>query len=332
MRIHDSDEPFHHYEPILWEPPGDRYGESSAYSVLREHGVEGHIRLHNLNDTINKSRNLLDKVLIEYRIKHHSYPLYTVKDLFSADYPFTSEARGNIMGDLAERISRRVTKYFLKHHSPEGYTGGIFDKRFNPQNKNGYIITNNDRYLLKIQNYPNLIILRNTPDKPWDYDNIKELDGFFDYRFHGDRHILVLESKLERLHINSEKLITNLFEPLKELFPEAKFHYVLFSNHHSIFREETPYRILRSRPFEIYSLLKQHNIGTLFFSFNEKYKEFEQATTHLITQYRFISHQDIDIRGRIVIDRNRIDLYDSGERPFISLRRDPQNGLWKDFE
>ena len=58
---------------------------------------------------------------------------------------------------------------------------------------------------------------------PWAYDNIKELDGFFDYRYLGKRNILVLESKLERLNINPERLVENLFEPLKELFPKSSF-------------------------------------------------------------------------------------------------------------
>jgi hypothetical protein len=330
VHIHDRSEPFKHYEPTLWEPPGERFSDGNVYSVLREHGVKGSLHPHNLNDSINSDRGFLDKILLEYRIDKQSYPLFTVKDLFVADYGFTEESRGNIMGDIAERIARRVTKFFLKHHSPEGYTGGIFDKRFNPQKKNGYIITHNGRYLLKVQKYPNLIILKSTPEGEWSYDNIKELDGFFDYRFHGDRHIIVLESKLERLHINSDKLISNLFNPLKELFPESKLHYLLFSNRSSIFHDDNPYRILRSRPFEIYDLLKQHGVGTLFFSFNEKYREFERATTHLITQYRLISFQTVDINGRITIAKNRIDLYDSGERPFLSLRRERESGLWSD--
>lgn len=292
--------------------------------------MRGKLLLHNPNDQINHNRGLLEKVLIEYRINHHSYPLYTVKDMFMVDYSISEEGRGNIMGDIAERVSRRITKFFLKHHSPEGYTGGIFDKRFNPQKKNGYIITNNERYLLKIQNYPNLIILRKSPDSPWSYDNIKELDGFFDYRYHGDRHILVLESKLEKLNIKPDLLVENLFEPLKELFPESQLHYILFSNRSSIFREDNPYRILRSRPFEIYETLKANGVGTLFFSFNERHGEFEKAASHLITQYRFLSFQEIDINGRMVIEHNRIELYDSGERPFLSLERDRNSGLWRD--
>ncbi len=328
MRIHDQDGPFLHYEPILWKPPGERYSEKDVYSVLREHGITGKIKLHSLNDSININKGFLEKILIEYQINRHSYGLFTVKELFTSDYAFSEEGRGNIIGDIAERISRRITKYFLKHHSKEGYTGGIFDKRFNPREKDGYIITNNERYILKIKNYPNLIILRNSHESAWGYENIKELDGFFDYRYHGDRHILVLESKLDRININSDKLITNLFNPLKELFPKSYFHYILFSNHHSIFHEDNPYRILRKRPYEIYEELKKHEIGTLFFSFNEEYHEFERATTHLITQYRLISHLNIDITGRIVVDHNQIDLYDNGERPFLSLRRDRQNGLW----
>ncbi len=253
-----------------------------------------------------------------------------MRDLFSANYSFSDEGRGNILGDIAERVSRRVTKYFLKHHSKEGYTGGIFDKRFNPQEKNGYIITNSDQYLLKIQNYPNLIILRKSSKRPWEYDCIKELDGFFDYRFHKKRHILVLESKVDRLNINPERLIDNLFNPLKELFPQSQLHYILFSNHHSLFHESNPYRVLRGRPFQIYEKLKENGIGTLFFSFNETHNQFDKAVSHLITQYKLISHQAVDITGRIVLEHNTIHLYDSGEHPFMALNRDKDTGLWRD--
>jgi len=327
MHIHDREEPFHHYSPTLWEPQG--FGGEKVYSVLREHGIRGRLVLHNPNDRINAKHTLLDRVLLEYRIGHHSYSLFTVKDLFTADYSFSEEGWGNILGDIAERIARRITKYFLKHHSPEGHTGGIFDKRFNPQKKNGYIITHNEKYILKMQNYPNLIILKNSPDV-WEYENIKELDGFFDYRFHGDRHIVVLESKLDKLHINVEKLTANLFEPLKSLFPDTKFHYILFSNSHSLFRENNRYRILRSRPYEIFKALKAEGVGTLFFSFNENYCEFEQAAKHLITQYRIISHQNVELNGKIKMEHNKIYLYDSGELPFLTLQRDPSTGLWRD--
>ncbi len=328
MQIHDSKEPFLHFTPTLWQPPGD--SGKGVYSVLREHGVRGRLVLHNSNDRINSSHTLLERVLLEYRIGHHSYSLFTIKDLFAADYAFSEEGWGNIMGDIAERISRRVTKFFLKHHSPEGNTGGIFDKRFNPQEKNGYIITHNEQYLLKIQNYPNLIILKNSPEAAWEYENIKELDGFFDYRYHGDRHIIVLESKLDKLHINVDKLKQNLFTPLKSLFPDSKFHYILFSNSHSLFRENSRYKILRSRPYEIFKALKEDGVGTLFFSFNEQYHEFEQAAKHLITQYRMISHQNVDLYGRITMGHNEIHLYDSGEHPFMTLQRDPSTGLWRE--
>jgi len=330
MKIHGTDQPFTHFNAKLWEPPGDRLGDSEVYSVLREHGVKGTIHLHNPKDSLNKSNSFLDNVLIEYRIKHHSYPLFTVRDLFLANHSFSEEGRGNILGDIAERISRRITKFFLKHHSKEGNTGGIFDKRFNPQEKNGYIITNNDQYLLKIQNYPNLIILRKSSKNPWEYDCIKELDGFFDYRYHGKRHILVLESKVDRLNITPTRLIDNLFEPLQELFPKSQLHYVLFSNHHSLFQESNPYRILRGRPFEIYEKLKEHGVGTLFFSFNETQNQLNKAVSHLITQYKLISHQTVDMTGRIVLEHNKINLYDSGEHPFMALNRDRDTGLWRD--
>lgn len=322
--------PFEQYLPTLWKPEGDRLGDGEIYSVLREHGVEGTIVFHNLNDDINQSKMLLDQVLLEYRIREHSYAIFTVSDLFKANYTFSESGKGNIMGDLAERVARRVTKFFLKHHSSDGHTGGIFDKRFNPKDKNGYVITNNDRYILKIQDYPNMIILKKSEDSPLEYDGIKELDGFFDYRYNGERHILVLESKLDRLNINVERLVTNLFDPLKELLPDTTFHYILFSQSHSLFRGDNPYRVLRTRPYEIYERLSHEGVGTLFFSFNESQHIYEKCANHLITQYKLISHQSIDISGRIVLERNTIHLYNNGEHPFMSLRRDMNSGMWRD--
>jgi hypothetical protein len=324
--------PFKEFEPVLWTPTEKTSGDyrGSVYSTMRQHGVRGEVILHNLSDSINSRKSLTNKVIVEYRIKGQSYPLFSVRDFFEATHSFSEEGRGNILGDIAERISRRVVKYFLKHHSSHGDTGGIFDKRFNPKDKNGYIVTNSENYLLKIQKYPNLIILRKSGETAWEYENIKELDGFFDYRFHKKRHLIVLESKLDKVNINLDKVIQNLFEPLRELFPDVSLHYALFSNRNSIFEGDSKYNILRSRPSATYQILKKHGIGSLFFAFNESHREFNSIATHLITQYKRIAHMRVEIDGKIILDHNSVELFDKGEGPFMRFVRDRETGFWKE--
>jgi hypothetical protein len=102
-------DPFAEFFPIKWDAPDSdsKDGFRSIYSVKRNHGVIGEFLLHNTNDEINKDRTLLERVVIEYKIGKQSYTIFTVGDFFEVDYAFDEKASGNIMGDLAERISRR---------------------------------------------------------------------------------------------------------------------------------------------------------------------------------------------------------------------------------
>jgi len=329
--------PFTEFTPVLWTPSD---GGGPIYSVKRNHGITGSFKLHNLNDAINDNLEPLDQILLEYCINNTSYPVVTVADLLYSPYPWDTSAAGNILGEVAERIARRITKYFLKYrriNGKKGKMGGIFDKRFDPKSKDDYIVAHTEDYLLKIQRYPNLIILKLTgrtgeaAHGKFGYENIKELDGFFDYRYEGRRHILVLESKLERISVNCSDLIHNLFEPLKELFPEAAFSYVLFTDRHSIItRANESYRQLRPLPVKIHEELKPHGIDTLFFTFNETRDDFERIKDFLITQYRSIRNLGVTLRGKTIITDRELTVFDGGETPHIKLVKNPKTGLWRE--
>jgi hypothetical protein len=333
-----SDDPyllFEGFEPVAWNPSGvSGDGESVIHSLRRDHGVRGSYRLHNPNDEINEGRNNLGKVIIEYRIQGISYPLYTVEDLLSAQYAFDSTAWGNIEGDIAERIARRVTKYWLKHASPHGKTGGIFDKRFNPAERDDFIIANTQQYILKIRKYPNLVILKKTGKGKFGYENIKELDGLFDYRYFRKRTILVLESKLEKLAIDADDLVGNLFEPLATLFPDARFCYVIFTDRNSIYQKRSfeRRRQIKQFPLKVYRRLKSAGIATLFFAFGEQRDDFEHMRDHLVTQYRVINKMGVTLRGRTVITDNELMIFDGGETPHIKLVKDPRTALWREVK
>lgn len=328
--------PFAEFQPVFWDPRPCRTNEAGTpiCSVKRDHGVRGRYRLHNPRDEINDHRPLAEKVLIEYRIGNNSYDLFTVGDFFDVPFTFDPKAGGNIVGDLAERIARRITKYFLKHFSKQGYTGGIFDERFNPQQRDNFIVTHTDRYVLKIDKYPNLVILKRTGKGKYGYENIKELDGLFDFRFGKDRHILVLESKLDRISVDCEDLVDNLFVPLRHLLPEARFSYVLFSNRESIYvrRNFQRLRILKHMPQKIHRRLVEHDIGVIFFTFNESYDDFERMKDHLITQYRSVSHQGVALNGRMIVSDREIILFDQGQTPHLKLVRDRYSGLWREVK
>jgi len=325
---------FPQFEPVGWNPAGGSAtdADSLVYSLRRDHGVRGAYRLHNPNDEINDGLHNLDKVIIEYRINAISYALFTIRDLLSAPYSFDAGGSGNIIGDIAERIARRVTKYWLKHHSPHGKTGGIFDRRFNPKERDDFIIANSQQYILKIRRYPNLVILEKTGRGKYGYENIKELDGLFDYRYFLQRNILVLESKLEKLTVDAGDLLENLFAPLATLFPDAHFSYVLFTDRNSIYQKRNyeRRRQLKQFPLRLYRRLADAGIATLFFSFNESRDDFERMKDHLVTQYRAINRMGVTLSGRTMITDKELMIFDGGETPHLKLVKEPHSGFWRE--
>jgi hypothetical protein len=327
-------DPFRDFHPVVWCPQlAHGHSAKMITSIKRNHGVQGTYRLHNMNDAINDNRPVSEKIIVEYCINGSSYILFTVADLLNATYPFDRRSEGNILGEIAERIARRVTKYFLKHLDKNGRTGGIFDKRFDPQHREDFIIANTREYILKIQQYPNLIILRHTGKGKYGYENIKELDGFFDYRFHGKRHILVLESKLEKINVDCADLKNHLFVPLQKLFPEARFHYILFTDRHSIYVRNyyERWRQIKQLPLRINDQLLREGIGSLFFSFNETRDDFEKIKNFLILQYRALRNLTLTLYGKTVISEKELIVFDGGETPHIKLVKDPQSNLWREI-
>jgi hypothetical protein len=321
--------PFEAFQPVQWEI-GD--GSVPLFSVKRDHGVRGTFLLHNPKDEINEGREFLDRVVVEYQIGRNHYDLFRVSDLFDAGYAFEPKAVGNIMGDAAERVARRITKYFLQHYTRRGRTGGIFDRRFDPRNRESFIVAHTDRYVLKIDGYPNLVILKKSGKGKYGYENIKELDGLFDYRYGHERHVLVLESKLERIKVRREELVANLFEPLREFFPEARFTYVLFSDREAIYVKKhfERRRRLRHTPLALAETLRREGIGVLFFTFNESRGDFERIAEHLITQHRAITNRRVVLHGRMLVSEREIVLFDGGETPHLKLVRDRATGLWRE--
>jgi hypothetical protein len=334
--IRSATDPFHDFHPVLWNPthPEDPSLMEGIYSIKRNHGVCGIFKLHNLNDAINDDRPTSEKIVIEYQINGCSYAIYTVADLLNSPHPFDHTAEGNIMGEIAERIARRVVKYFLKHVSKRGKTGGIFDERFDPKHREDFIIGSTNDYVLKIDHYPNLIILKRTGRGKFGYENIKELDGFFDYRYGGKRHILVLESKLEKINVNCDDLAQNLFAPLREIFPEARFYYVLFTDRNSIYVKHSyrRWRQIKQLPVKIFDRLSSDGIGTLFFTFSESRDDFERMKDFLILQHRALRNLAVTLRGKTVISEKELLVFDGGETPHIKLVKDLKEGVWREVK
>jgi hypothetical protein len=287
--------------------------------------------LHNCNDALNDDKPVSSKVIVEYCINDLCFPLFTAGELLGSTYPLDQQSEGNILGEIAERIARRITKYFLKHLSKRGKTGGVFDSHFDPQHCEDFIVANTNEYILKIQKYPNLIILRRTGKGKYGYENIKELDGFFDYRYLGKRHIIVLESKLEKINVNSNDLIANLFTPLRQLFPEARFHYILFSDRNSIYSRANyeRWRQIKQFPRKINETLAAYDIGTLFFTFNESREDFEKIKNFLILQYRVLKNLTLTLFGKTIISDKELVIFDGGETPHIKLIKDTDTCLWR---
>lgn len=323
------EDPFLEFHPFLWIPQRNST-EEAIYSIKRNHGIQSSFILHNPNDPINENLPKYNKILVEYKINDTSYPIFTLSDILNSSFPYDSQAEGNILGEIAERISRRITKYFLKHWDKCGKTGGIFEPGFDVRNCRDFIVAHSNDYILKIKQYPNLIIIKRTGKGKYGYESIKEIDGFFDYRYHGKRHILVLESKLERINVDCEFLISNLFNPLRTLFPDARFHYILFTDKHSIFTANSYERFRQIKPFpaKIYESLSIEQIGSLFFTFNETRQEFERIKDFLMLQYRAFHNEVLTIVGKTILSEKEITIFDGGESPHIKLVKDSKSGLW----
>ncbi|MGM5487728.1 MAG: hypothetical protein ACQESG_02145 [Nanobdellota archaeon] len=320
---------FSAFEPIQWYPRQYK----PVYSVRRDHGVPTSYRCLSLSCPENSGKSPLEKTLIEYHVNGLTYDLYTVQDYLDSSYPFNEKTASNVIGDIAERISRRVVKYFLRHYDSLGKTGGLFSNDFDPHKREGYIVENTDQYILKIKNYPNLVLLRNEKQEPslknkYGYRKIKELDGLFDYRLFHERHLMVLETKVQKSLIKPDELVQNLFNPLRELFPDCRFSYILFTDAHSLFHKKNQKRrSLKTRPLHIYKNLKQQDISTLFFSFNEPHDEFLKMRDHLITQHKQFNNENIKLKNGTTITEDEIIIKERGV-PIVRLIKD-KNGLYK---
>ena len=149
----------------------------------------------------------------------------------------------------------------------------------------------------------------------------------------GNRHILVLESKLEKININTQYLTNHLFTPLKKLFPEAHLHYVLFTDRHSIYVKNSYARLrqIKQMPVKIHDQLLEHRIGSLFFSFNETREDFEKIKDFLILQYRSLRNLSLTLYGKTFITDKELLIFDGGETPHIKLQKDPDTSLWREI-
>ena len=314
-----TDSPFVRYLPVGWA----LYDHAPVFSLTHSHGLKTRFHLHNLSDPINQNRDDPLKVLISYEIRGRHYDLYTVANLEEAFYPFTEEGIANIKGDLAERIARRLMKRFLQRH-PHGKPGGLFDKRFNPKASENYVVANTDRFVLKIGRYPNMILLKKTGHGKWGYSHVTDLDGLFDFRFLSKRHLIIMESKIGRIDLNSEALYDTLFVPLKQLFPEAIFSYVLFANRDHLLDARYPeYRILQDTPLRVFQALKNHGLHCFFFEFNESESEFIAMCRHLITSHRTYHDQTVHFQGSVSITDRHLTIFNPGSKsPYIKLEKD----------
>ena len=51
---------------------------------------------------------------------------------------------------------------------------------------------------------------------------------------------------------------------------------------------------------------------------------------HLINQYHRIGYRTVEFDGRVVMDRDKIAIYNNGEDPFIYLEKDKKSNLWRE--
>ncbi len=320
----DSDKfnrsPFYRYMPVPWT----FHSDEPVFSLTHSHGLKTKVHYHNLSDPVNHDRAEADCVLLSYEVMGRHYDLYTVADMLKANYAFDDQGFSNMKGDLAERVARRVMKRFLQRFDQNrGRLGGLFDKQFNPKESENYVVANTRNYILKIGSYPNMILLKKTGSGKWGYQHVTDLDGLFDYRWLRRRHLIIIESKIGKIDISANALYDTLFVPLKKLFPDAEFSYVVFaSRDYLLDTRYLEYRLLQETPQRIFLALKEQGIPSFFFEFRESDAEFEAMCRHLITTYRTYHGKKVTFQGKVTITDQAVVIYNPGSSvPYLELRR-----------
>ena len=322
-----SSSPFERFLPIPWEIAPEW---EPVFSLTRSHGLKTRFHLQNLGEGPLDEGN--GETLISYEVAGRRYDLYTIDDLNKAAYSFDEVGISNMKGDLAERVARRVMKRFLQRFDSKlGKMGGLFDDSFDPKNRQGFVVANTNHHILKIGSYPNMILLKKTGRGKWGYQHVTDLDGLFDYRYLHSRHLIILESKTGRIDVNAEALYETLFVPLRELFPDALFTYVVFALQEYLLDHRNPdYRILQETPLRIYKALAREGIPSLFFHFNERENDFIDMCRHLVTCYRTYHRQNVSFQGRVRVSDHKVTIFNPGTTtPYLDLERDRKTGLYR---
>lgn len=321
--------PFSKFLPVPWEPSDDA---PPVYSLARTHGLTCALGFHHFDDPINRDRDEMDRALLSYEINGRRYDLYTVSDLDAATYGFDEKGTANLIGDLAERIARRIMKRFLQIYGRGmGKLGGLFDQRFDPKKREGYVVAHSQEHVLKIGKYPNLVLLKRTGKGKWGYQHVTDLDGLFDFRSANKRHMIIIESKSGRIDIDPTHLIEETIVPLESLFPGSMFTYVLFADKTQLIEaRDAEYRILQDAPLRLYHALSDAGIPSFFFDFRESEREFKSMSRHLINVFRTLHDLRVTFSGSTVLTRDSVDIFAPGsDQPYVALKRDPKTGMYR---
>jgi hypothetical protein len=301
-----------------------------------------------LKDLFNGDLSNPNHVLIEYRIGKKKYGLFTVEDLVwfnslaAQNGSFsTNEHDSNLVGRVSERLAWRITHYWLENFSDEGnITSRDYDE--------GHIFANSTDYILKVKNSPNLVLLeksvaRDTNYKVW----TKEIDGIFEYSINNEKYVFVLETKTDGLSIDKNSLEIKLFEPLNEIYPDARIIYVLFSSMSSIYEHANSKEkknglekrlaegnLLKQEPAAIYEMLRNpelmaRSVGTMFFGFRESSKDLSSMVDHIIKHTNFLNDKEIPVSARLSKKTLTVYMGPNCAKPALILKR-KEGGSWEE--
>jgi hypothetical protein len=323
-----SDFPFASYLPRPWQFGPD---EELVFSLTRSLGLERSVRFHHPGDSLNRNKPESDHVIISYMVNGRRYSLFSFSDFEFLSFAMDDTGKSNLIGLLAERISRRLMKRFLQlYQGGSGKLGGLFDKRFNPKKREGFVVASNGPFVLKIDKYPNMTLLEQTGRGKWGFQPISEIDGLFDYRIGLKRWMMILESKSGKVDVQGEHLLSKVFLPLKTLFPETHFGFVLFAEHDQLFDGKNPsMRMLKRSPKRLFQTLWDENIPSLFFQFQETPQELQEMANHIIGAYQAYQRKIIRFNGQTQITPHEIRFFQKGSKePYLVLSRGEESGAF----
>jgi len=326
---------FSDYAPRRYSCPGiTGYLIGESYHLTRWQGFVPEFNCYPLNDLIEGRKSTGKDTVIEYVVEFGDVkirmPVFTVGDFWKINGFHSSDEKGkqgweksDIQKILTEKIAWTTVYNWLTTVMRDGR---LVENRY----KETHVFANSEKYVLKVRDSPNMVLLDKGKKGSTDYNPLKEIDGLFLYDKDNISHVIVQETKSNGFSVGLDDLVENLFNPLKDIFPNSKIIYLLFNNMDSIYvgrdskeRKET-FNKIRNEPTRIFKRLLEEGVGTIYFGYRFPFTRFNEFNIFLKKQQAILNNGEVDLTCKYSNGRIRLFV---GDMPINILFQEEPN-LW----